>query len=109
MTFICVSTKQIISINSKLLGNQAILKDSIESCFSSLDYLEDNKLKIASIVRSIVKNHYFQDANKRTAFAIFTILCFLNNEKIEDRNWADIFVKIASNQFSIEKISSLLY
>lgn len=32
MTFICVSTKQIISINSKLLGTQAILKDSIESC-----------------------------------------------------------------------------
>ena len=35
--------------------------------------------------------------------------CFLNNEKIEDRNWADIFVKIASNQFSIEEIASLLF
>ena len=71
MTFVCISARQIIQINSTLLGNQAILKDSIESCFSSLDYLEDNKLKIASIVRSIAKNHYFQDANKRTAFAVF--------------------------------------
>lgn len=109
MTFICVSTKQIIQINSKLLWNQAILKDSIESCFSSLDYLEDNRLKIASIVRSIVKNHYFQDANKRTAFAVFTILCSLNNEEIKNKNWSDIFVKIASNHFSIEEIASLLF
>ena len=31
------------------------------------------------------------------------------DEKIEDRNWSDIFVKIASNQFSIEEIASLLF
>lgn len=103
-------TEEIIKdINKEITSEGVLIKNSISSCLVSWEYYETLPLKISSVVRSIIKNHYFKDGNKRTAFAVFTILCWANNLELKSKNWDSIFIDIASNNYNVEKISKMLF
>lgn len=74
-------------------------KNSVEGCYSSFYYYDTPQQQIASIVVSLVKGHFFIDANKRTALFTYILLSQLNNLKyIEDEEeQVQVFVEIATS------------
>lgn len=109
MTEFLLNEKVLKEINKDLTNDGIVIKNSINSCFSSWDYYETIQLKISSVVRSIIKNHYFKDGNKRTAFIAFLILSKENGIELKNKIWYKIFIEIASNSYSVEKIAELLF
>ncbi|WP_370858412.1 type II toxin-antitoxin system death-on-curing family toxin, partial [Parasutterella sp.] len=58
-----------------------------------------------SIVVSLLKGHFFQDGNKRTALAVYLDLCQNNGIQIisdQDR-LGDVFINIAATQRDITR------
>ena len=106
---IFISPEEIKMINKEITGDLIIIKDPIDSYLASLPYYETVEEKISSIVKNIIKNHYFLDGNKRTAFATFQILCNLNGIELENKNWTKIFLDLAKTNYSIDKIVSILF
>lgn len=78
--------------------------------FGGEDLYKDEFTKAAALIQSIVKNHPFLDANKRTAWSVAYI--FLKLNKIEATVFRKILVKFmisATNQnLSVDEISSWL-
>lgn len=109
MNDFAINETTIKEINKEITGEGIVIKDSISSCFSSWDYYEDIESKISSVVRSIIKNHYFKDGNKRTAFAVFHLLSHYNGRVMPNKKWERIFMDIASNSYSVDKIKKLLF
>ena len=109
MTEILINGEILIEINRKITGDGTVIKNSLNSCTSSWSYYETIELKISSVVRSIIKNHYFRDGNKRTAFAVFNILSWANGMELKKKAWDKIFIDIASNNYTVEHISKLLF
>ena len=99
----------LIDLNQAITGNSVLLNNSTSSCISSMDYYETVEEKISSIIRSIIKNHYFQDGNKRLAFAVFNILTEANGITIKNKNWSEIFLDIASHNYNVIQISKMLF
>ena len=99
----------LIDLNQAITGNSVLLNNSISSCISSMDYYETIEEKISSIIRSIIKNHYFQDGNKRLAFAVFNILTEANGITIKNKNWSEIFLDISSHKYNVIQISKMLF
>ena len=82
----------------------------IGSVYSSIDYYSSIFHKISSIVRSIIKNHYFVDGNKRTATIVLLYLIELNNIEVKISQEIDeIIVDIAINNYSVEEISKKIF
>lgn len=109
MSEIALKEETLKEINKNFTGDGIVLKSSISSCLSSWDYYDTLQLKIASVVRSIAKNHYFRDGNKRTALAVFFLLSEENALDIKDKTWHKVINNIASNNYSVEKIAQLLF
>lgn len=110
---IIISSKDIAALNEEILGvktNQS-RQDKIDSCFSSYAYYDTLELQVASIVSSIIKNHIFVDANKRTALAVFLILCLLNDLQIKhtSKELAYLFENIAANHYTVDQVAKLLF
>lgn len=99
----------LIILNQDITGNCIIINNSIGSCISSIDYFNTDEEKISCIIRSIIKNHYFQDGNKRLAFAIFNILSEANSIEIKNKNWSKIFLDIASHNYNVDQIAKMLF
>jgi len=84
---------------------------AIESCFSSVDYYKDKKSKIASVFRSIIKNHAFTDGNKRTAVLVLYLLCESTGVKL-NKNTDELIhltISVAENKFSVSEIKDMLF
>lgn len=102
----------ICQLNKKLTGNitDENRKEKVEGCFSSLHYYESVGEQVISIVRSIIKNHYFVDGNKRTAVLVLYLLSEYNhlhlipNEKLKME-----ICNIASSNLSVTEIARLLF
>lgn len=109
MTEILINEEALIEINKRITGDGTVIKNSLGSCTASWLYYETIELKISSVVRSVIKNHYFKDGNKRTAFAVFNILCWANGISLKNKAWDKVFINIASNSYTVEHISSLLF
>jgi prophage maintenance system killer protein len=102
--------EDLYAINQEILGlRTAITPKAVSSCYSSIEYYDTPKLKIASIVRSILKNHYFPDGNKRTALIAFVCLCSLNNIQLRPQSYGKIFETFASSKASVEDIAAKLF
>ena len=65
--------------------------------------------KISAIVHTIICNHVFHDGNKRTGLAVTIALLTMNGYSfVPTKEDEDFFVRIASEQLSIEEISAWL-
>lgn len=105
-----ISANAIAKINEDLIGCK-IQDNRYKSCLSSYFYYDSKYEQIASIVRSLIKDHYFPDANKRTAFCVFMVLCRINNIKVDksDNELINLFVNIAENNYDVSYITELLF
>jgi death-on-curing protein len=98
----------IIKINKKIANYSYLIKPL--TCYSSINYYNNNSDKISSIIRSILKDHNFIDGNKRTAVALLYILIKSNNIIINKTHSEiiNIVVDISANNFSPNEISMFL-
>jgi len=60
-------SSDLIAFNLAVSNGVVLNEHLLDSCFSSLSYYDRIEDQIASVFRSIVKNHIFQDGNKRVA------------------------------------------
>lgn len=106
-----IKVDDIILLHSIVSNKYEIINNNIQSCLSSIDYYESVEDKISSIIRAIIKNHYFLDGNKRTALATYFILSDLYDLEIiyTDDELGYIFEDIAKNNYSVEEISKILF
>jgi len=78
--------------------------------FAGEDLYPDIYLKAAALIQSIVKNHPFLDANKRTAFSSSFI--FLNKNGVlitaSQKEVVSLMGKVANKNLSVDEISSWL-
>lgn len=105
-----ISLIQTINLAIKETG-VVVDKNKIAGVLSSLDYYNSKEEKIACLVRSLIKNHGFTNGNKRTAGAFYLAMCkHMNyNPPFNNREFADLFITIANNNYSVETITSLLF
>lgn len=84
---------------------------AVEVCYSSFYYYKTLQQQIASIVASLVKGHFFIDANKRTALFTYILLSELNHiNHIEDEEeQVRVFVEIAASHKSVEEYAKMLF
>lgn len=101
----------IAEINYKLVGTKRIDDDRYKSCLSSYYYYNTDEEQIASIVLSLIKGHYFMDGNKRTAYAVLTILADFNGIQIRksDDQIANIMIDIAENNYTVQTVANLFF
>lgn len=78
---------------------------------SSYSYFDTVQEQITSIVVSLLKGHFFQDGNKRTALAVYLDLCQNSGiQFISDQDrLGDVFIDIAANQRDITENARLLF
>ena len=103
----------VVLINEALTGNRCSeeRKQRVGGCLSSYSYYDTVREQITSIVVSLLKGHFFQDGNKRTALAIYLDLCQNNGIKFlsdQDR-LGDVLIDIAANQRGITENTRLLF
>lgn len=106
-----LDTKTIIKLNKMVDGPGLLLNPSLlDSALSSWHYYESIEDQISSIVRGIIKNHAFQDGNKRTATLVLTTLASLNNLKIiPDNELFHAILAIANSNMDVEQITHILF
>ena len=103
----------VVLINEALTGNRCSeeRKQRVGGCLSSYSYYDTVREQITSIVVSLLKGHFFQDGNKRTALAIYLDLCQNNGIKFlsdQDR-LGDVLIDIAANQRGTTENTRLLF
>ncbi|MDR0571962.1 MAG: Fic family protein [Rickettsiales bacterium] len=109
MNFKTITAEHIVLIHNSI-DSKGGINGSIDSCFASAEYYNTVELKISSIVRSLVKNHYFLDGNKRTSAVVYVLLCEENNLKPKsDDELGNIMLKIAVENMSVEDITKILF
>lgn len=108
-----VSLDTIIQANELITGNKCTeaAKGRLGGCLSSYFYYSSLQEQITSIVVNLVKDHYFLDGNKRTAFIIYVTLCELNNLTPVSgaEQQAAAFIEIAVTHKDISAYASLLF
>lgn len=101
--------KLLIELN-KIIGESGALLhlDSLYSSLASLDYIDDDFLKVCYVARSVLLNHPFLNGNKRTAFFLLCAAAeILGHEILIDEDSAENFVVSAVvNKWSPEKIKT---
>ena len=103
----------LITLNEQFTGLR-VSEDRIErfnSCFASYSYYDNEFDQISSIILLIIKNHYFVDANKRTALIAFLSLTYFNSISItlSFKELENIFIEIAANHYTVQQVSKLLF
>ena len=83
----------------------------VGGCLSSYSYYENIPEQITSIVVSLLKGHFSQDGNKRTALAIYLDLCQNNDiEFLSDQDrLGEVSIDIAATQRDIAENARLLF
>lgn len=101
----------IAGINYKIVNTKRVGDERYKSCLSSFYYYDTDEEQIASIVLSLIKGHYFIDGNKRTAYAVLTILSEFNGITIRksDEQIAKIMIDIAENNYSVQAVANLIF
>jgi death-on-curing family protein len=71
-----LTSEQLRSINMNFVSYHEYPKSyRSDACYSSYLYRETIEEQITDIVVKLVKSHYFPDGNKRTAVAVYFLLC----------------------------------
>ena len=92
------------------IKNEHLLLSAIETPFTTMYETElypTDELKIAMTVCSLIKNHGFEDANKRTGILVFKVLlidCDINLNATED-DYIQLALNIAQtyDKYDVEK------
>lgn len=86
-------------------------RSAVEGCYSSFYYYDTLQQQITSIVVSLVKGHFFIDANKRTALFTYILLAELNNINYiqNEEEQVRVFIEIATSQKSIDEFTKILF
>ena len=109
-----VSPVTIVEINKIITGNICAPEktSAVTGCLSSYFYYKTKEEMISSIVISLVKNHYFVDGNKRTALAVFLILCDKNSMKnavTSSGKLVSIFTQLAASATDATSAAKVLF
>ena len=122
MKFNNIDTDFIIDVNEHLCEHfdhshgirernllESIIPGSEQSMFGQ-DAYPTNRDKITFIVASIIKNHVFIDANKRTAVVVYSHLCEINDMNcLEGDELYNAVQKIAKEPWDIPKYERILF
>lgn len=95
-----------------VVSNGVVLNEHLlHSCFSSIAYYDRVKDQIASVFRSIVKNHIFQDGNKRVAvlFLFDSTQTLGIKLPLTDDEIYDITITTITTKISVTALSKLLF
>lgn len=105
-----ISKNDIIKIN-KDIDSGIVKNDSIESCYSSIYYYDTPELSVSSVFRSLCKNHYFNDGNKRTACMCLCILCEYNDIRLNLSNnkLEKIALEVSNNHYDVDQICKMIF
>ena len=103
-----LSTEFLIELNKEV--GVGLVRDInlISSSLSSMYYEDTDELRVASIYKSLVKNHGFVDGNKRTATLFLLLSRRLKVIKLNltDDELFDLVILVATTNMSTEDISS---
>lgn len=102
----------VTKVNNKLTGYEnKHLHDKLAGALSSYQYYDTDELQVASIVRSLIKNHYFVDGNKRTAAVVLFTLADTAEIAMNKgaKEYIDIICDIAAHQYDINRIASMIF
>lgn len=93
---------------NKAIGEAGVVidKGKLESAFSSTVYYESDLERLASIIRSIMQNHPFENGNKRTGVALLAAGCAdLDIELTKsDDAWVHFAVTMVVNRWTVHEI-----
>lgn len=104
--------QMLAKVNKSLTGyDNGDRLDNLHGAISSYQYYEGDRLQIASIVRSLIKNHYFVDGNKRTAAVVLFALSDISGIRMlkDDDYYIEAICDIASNHYDDHKIAEILF
>lgn len=111
--FVIIPIENIIDRNQAFTGVAADEKrrQAVTGCYGSHYYYDAARERIASIVRSLVKGHFFVDGNKRTALFVYLVLSELNNLRHieDDEELVRLFVELAASYKSVEEFARALF
>lgn len=114
MTLItAIPVNAIAEINSKITGRPVAAErlEKLKGSLGSYFYYEKPEAQAASIIYALIKDHFFIDGNKRTAFVTYMALAkinglpFLKKPKLQ----ADAFVWLAAECGSVEECARRLF
>ena len=104
--------QMVAKVNQSLTGyDNSDRLDSVRGAISSYYYYDEDRMQIVSIVRSLIKNHYFVDGNKRTAATVLFALSSVSGIPMtkNDDYYIDVICDIASNHYSVDKVAEILF
>lgn len=100
----------VLQLNCDLLGlsvpNAKI--DLVESSFASIGYYNNDLESLCSVFRSIIKNHPFFDANKRTASLYLIGGLESIRYTVDQDKLADLTLEVAIHQYEVSEIAKKL-
>ena len=73
-TLYMISVQDIVEINKKFEDGKFMNKSALEFAISSLKHTKDTITRIAYLIRAILVDHVFKEANKRTSLALVCLL-----------------------------------
>lgn len=102
-----VDLDAIIEINKELNEDKNfwVRKDLLEMTFSSYFYYEDEVEQIASVFRNLLKNHAFNNANKRTAAVVLAVYLHIVGYEIDDDFLVSLCYDAIAHDYSIKEIA----
>ncbi len=105
-----LEVNDIILIN-KALNGRLLSYALLASIFSSVDYYSTTEEKIASVFRSLAKNHAFTDGNKRTAVLVLYLLCKENKLALpkDSLSLLELTLDIAEKHYEVKDIAFKLF
>lgn len=101
----------VIELN-KLAGELGTVDiNKLKSSVASSDYYRGFEMKLASIVRSMIKNHAFLDGNKRSASMFFRLMLAYSKRKssLSTEAFIEMISDIAEHDYTVEQIAKKLF
>ena len=97
-----INWNKLFTLKSKEPHSQ--IKQGIEAAIHRMEYYNDPVDKAAALFHSLINNHYFLQANKRTALA--ALLITLSSYDFEDTFLENLILDTVNNNLTVEDISS---
>ena len=99
-----INWNYLLTLKSKEPHSQ--IKQGIEAALHRTEYYTDPIDKASALFHSLLNNHYFIQANKRTA--LVALLLSLSNYDFDDNFLENLIIDTANNHLEVEEISSRL-
>lgn len=108
-----VPTETIGKINELVVGSPCGEEraERAGACLCGVAYYDDPRERIAGVVLSLLKGHFFVDGNKRTAFIVYVVLCQLNDlPPLEGvARQVEAFVALAAGRETVSQCAKILF